>query len=590
MVLFIKPQITTSNYPMKSRKFVCFVLLLLLLGQTIPACGQTFVNTNADASLTFENAEAWNIVIKKRIQFPDHSGDIKMFYSMPTFSHDYQRIIYCVTYGSGPVNSDIFHPLIVLSNSIVIRSVETFEILKTISIGDIGCFPRGMDVAFSPDEKRAVLGPVCLGTTNLLFINLNTSKVIGVEAMTGGQTITWPDDNYIGLGSGLGLNLDTLKTFTTSSEQARAIQDLEAHVSKHKNCVIELPGGSVASRNHPYSRVLDPNIRVGSWSRWSPDLRYIISSIHTGGNANDDKAFSPVLLELGLRPTPTLDFDIKGLNETLTDWNRKYLKESFVGGKKIWAKLYGGKINPLNDKVVGPNMDDFHGEGFLAQIEPTFQFKFTYEIFPAETNDVVADLRVVEDSSVPLGGGQGATPIWGELVKVGEGGDSGLGAIKVQSHTEQPVSQTQTVQQAAFNKVSQTPFQKLTATVPNARLFANHTREYSFAYDKVWDAVSSLLADQKDKIIQSDKNTGELITDVTRHGIIGFPSFYKYCLLVEKESDASTKVTLKLLLYYMDFDGAHGPRNTLQPQNKDFANGKAEGFLDKVGKRLQNGK
>jgi len=159
-----------------------------------------------------------------------------------------------------------------------------------------------------------------------------------------------------------------------------------------------------------------------------------------------------------------------------------------------------------------------------------------------------------------------------------------------QQDSAQPASQTKTAQQTANNDISQTPFQKLTATVPNARLFAHHTREYSFAYDKVWDAVSSLLADQKDKIIQSDKNSGGLITDMTRHGIIGFPSYNKYCLLVEKESDASTKVTLKLLLYYMDFNGAHGPRNTLQPQNKDFTNGKAEGFLDKVGERLQKGK
>ena len=136
----------------------------------------------------------------------------------------------------------------------------------------------------------------------------------------------------------------------------------------------------------------------------------------------------------------------------------------------------------------------------------------------------------------------------------------------------------------------QTPFEKLAATVPNANLFNNHTREFTFSYDQVWGAVSSLIAAQKEKVIQSDKDKGVLMTDVTRHGIIGFPSYDRYCLLFEKVDESSTKVTIKLLKYYMDFEGQHGPPKTLEPQSDKIASSKAEAFLDKVNKQLNGGK
>jgi len=142
------------------------------------------------------------------------------------------------------------------------------------------------------------------------------------------------------------------------------------------------------------------------------------------------------------------------------------------------------------------------------------------------------------------------------------------------SQSTNPTSNGNPASRGNSISVSQTPFEKLTFSIPNAKLFDNHTREYAFSYDQVWGAVSSLITAQNEKVVQTDKDTGVLMTDVTRHGIIGFPSYDQYCLFVEKVSDTSTKVTLKVLRYYVDFAGQHGPPNKLEPQSKELQTAK----------------
>jgi hypothetical protein len=212
-------------------------------------------------------------------------------------------------------------------------------------------------------------------------------------------------------------------------------------------------------------------------------------------------------------------------------------------------------------------------------------------------------IRILANQANESFGGQGFTLIatvqefsdtfqpYINLIDFRENGENGLQSTPAKpSAVVNPSETVPTTENKVSTATPQTPFDKLTAKVPNANLFANHTKEYAFSYDQVWGAVSSLIAAQKETVLQSDKNAGILTTAVTRHGLIGFPSYDRYCLLVEKVNDTSTKVTLKVLRYYMDFAGQHGPPNTLEPQKKEFANSKAEEFLDKVNTRLQTEK
>jgi hypothetical protein len=424
MELFIKLQITTSNYSMKYRNYLCFLLFLLLLGWTVSAFATESVDANADASLSFENAEAWNIKIGNVIELPT----VNISYSRPAFSHDSSRIVYAV-------RSD-GHA------SLVVRSVKSFDVLKTIPLED-DVFGWGyifqMSVAYSPDDKKVVLGPVSVGDKNLLFIDTDTRKIVGVKAgfnTASGNLIRWPEPNYITVNSYQGVNLETLETFTLSEEQN--VVKLPQQKNFVMDCLPVANFGSVngdaqfdlrvSSRGHPYMKVL----QKGVWGVvWSPDLRYILNGF---GSAYGN---SPNLIELGLCSTPALDFDVKGLVQSLTPEQSQIIKNAFNAGKRIWLSVYDRKINPLTDKLIGPDEGNFRGQGFLTQIEPTFRFKYTFENHPAQTNNIVSSLQV--DNGENWG-----TKVWGELVKVGEGDDSGFGAIQVQQQSEQAVPQAYT--------------------------------------------------------------------------------------------------------------------------------------------------
>jgi hypothetical protein len=132
-------------------------------------------------------------------------------------------------------------------------------------------------------------------------------------------------------------------------------------------------------------------------------------------------------------------------------------------------------------------------------------------------------------------------------------------------------------------------FEKLTDTVPNANLFKNHTMEYSYDYEKVWDVVSKILIDQKENHIESDKDSGVISTDLTRHPTILLPYYTRYCVMVEKKNDNSTKITVKLLSYLANLIKNEGAVD-YTPEDNWIINSRAKKFLDKIARQLQTGK
>ena len=199
-------------------------------------------------SISFDDAEAWNILVTNRIELP--SDDRNINYSFPVFSHDYERLLYC-TRDHG-------------TNYVIIRSLVTWEILKKIVLPNQD-IPIDFFLAFSPDEKIVALSPASPNSP-MLFINLDTLKITSVDVnfpknVAGGQTpMLWPDANYL-LVFNERLNLDTLQ-ITDTQNGIFGFTMLE--VSKHKNCVIDL-GNSI--ENTPYAATLVLNSRHYSYSK-----------------------------------------------------------------------------------------------------------------------------------------------------------------------------------------------------------------------------------------------------------------------------------------------------------------------------------
>ena len=417
-----------------------FLILLLLALTSIEAAQAADTNqlANDKATPSFDDAEAWNIQVEKRIDF--ETGDRNMFYSFPVFSRDYKRLLYFMAAPDG-----FF---------VVICSLEPWDILKRIRVPVVesGTSACGSLVAFSPDEKNVAL-VLERQDAPMYFINLDTSKTTPVNVnfgkkVAGGATpMLWIDTNFICIFKER-LNLDTLQVTDTPGQPSFGFDQFM--VSKHKNCFFEvrnnpLEGGQngnvlvINSRHSAYGKILEEGVaQVYVNDRGtiicSPDLRYLIQ--------RNGLLEAPAFLKLGTRTKPTLDFEVSGLDTNMTDEQRGQLKKAMEERKRIWAYIYGPKRNPLNGRVLGPDVNLLRGEGYLTQIEPVIQFKLTFEKLSAEPENVIAGLFV--ENSWNLGG-----EVWGELatIKAGQVGQGSPTAINFNG-LDMPITLQETLAKA----------------------------------------------------------------------------------------------------------------------------------------------
>jgi hypothetical protein len=417
-------------------------MLFLLPAIEIPARAADSADINANTALTFDNAEAWNFIVKDTFDIPNIS-------SQPSFTRDYRELLY--------VSAQPLSEGGVLENyqvSLIVMSLDSMQVVKTIKLterGDYGYL--GKCIACSPDGKKVVYGPVG-NPTNLFFIDLENSRVIGVSCDPNINRYSdvhmyWPTPTRLDVLANYNnpsyqINLDTLDVKILPESTAKAESDV-FNIQSQKNSVFDILAAwnaplnlNVSSRKYPYKRVLLHNIFPNDGGAvpviWSPDLRFVV--IQKSRECYDGK-MPASLVRFGLRPTPMLDFEIRGLDQTLTPEQRQTVKSAFTAGKRIWLSVYDARINPLTDKLVGPEENNLRGQGFLTQIEPTFKFQYTYENLPAQTNNIVSSLQVDNDENW-------GTKVWGQLVNVGEGDKSDLGSVNAQQQPEPPAQQAQT--------------------------------------------------------------------------------------------------------------------------------------------------
>lgn len=145
-------------------------------------------------------------------------------------------------------------------------------------------------------------------------------------------------------------------------------------------------------------------------------------------------------------------------------------------------------------------------------------------------------------------------------------------------------------QDPRFRELTGLTLAKLTASIKDASFFDDHFREFPYRYEDVWPAVEQVLNKQGEKIIQSDKETGFIVTDLTRHGILGFPTYTKYYILLEKITENSCKLSFKLFAYSRVMEGRGATELILRPQSKALANKRGTSFLESINEALKKNK
>lgn len=91
-----------------------------------------------------------------------------------------------------------------------------------------------------------------------------------------------------------------------------------------------------------------------------------------------------------------------------------------------------------------------------------------------------------------------------------------------------------------------------------AHLFPNRKLSFNMPCSTVWSAVHRVLDDHDEDIKVAKQNPGTIVTRVTRHGIVGFPSYRQYLIVFNAPSDGECDVNFKLLLYDRDYDHKSG--------------------------------
>lgn len=142
-------------------------------------------------------------------------------------------------------------------------------------------------------------------------------------------------------------------------------------------------------------------------------------------------------------------------------------------------------------------------------------------------------------------------------------------------------------QDQRFKELTGLTLAKLTAGIKDAAFFDDQIQYFSHRYEDVWAVIENVLKDQKEKIIRSEKETGIIVTDLSRHGILGFPTYTKYYILLEKITENSCKLSFKLFAYSRVMEGRGARELILRPQSKSLANKRAMNFLESIKETLK---
>jgi hypothetical protein len=105
----------------------------------------------------------------------------------------------------------------------------------------------------------------------------------------------------------------------------------------------------------------------------------------------------------------------------------------------------------------------------------------------------------------------------------------------------------------------------------------------SKGFDAAWLRTNEFLAKSKDKVVESSKEKGLLVTELTSHGF--FKRYDRYCIVLERETENTTRIALKLLSYDKDYKNMKigGPLVLIRAEDRVIEKVRAT-FLDEIRK------
>ena len=89
----------------------------------------------------------------------------------------------------------------------------------------------------------------------------------------------------------------------------------------------------------------------------------------------------------------------------------------------------------------------------------------------------------------------------------------------------------------------------------DAQYFDSHTHVFEGSYEAVWAAVERTLKSRGDKVIARDQTAGTLMTQLTRHGILGSPVHDRFYIYFESEDPNHTNMEFILFSYWPNNEG-----------------------------------
>lgn len=137
------------------------------------------------------------------------------------------------------------------------------------------------------------------------------------------------------------------------------------------------------------------------------------------------------------------------------------------------------------------------------------------------------------------------------------------------------------------NQANQRRYKQLISSIPDARFYDDFKRVYSCDFNKLWEETINILGQQGEESVKADIETGIIKTDLTRHGIIGFPYLDRYLIFVERVDATTSKVYLKLILFWVDFEGEKGMQGELKAEKPENTKKRASNFFDKIDRAIK---
>jgi hypothetical protein len=119
--------------------------------------------------------------------------------------------------------------------------------------------------------------------------------------------------------------------------------------------------------------------------------------------------------------------------------------------------------------------------------------------------------------------------------------------------------------------------------LPDASYFDIHSDVIAGDVERVHAAVIRVLREQGDPAFRPEdtKERALIKTGRARHGALGFPVYEQYVIVLDMESDNTTRLTFRLLSHWPDFKAS--PSNPpFKPSERQYVYRRAAAFVERV--------